>query len=254
MCAFVETICATSHSQSDKKNLFQKHFLWEKREHLLALKRGKHTPSSLVHFWKRRHRSREPAARSQSDWTLDNLLISGYDVFQMLKKKPFYKTVKSLLNVCDRIALDLGPDTTLDICLWAAYQKIPIEVRLEFNAAAYQLTAERCRIVKDVELDPPKRVKDPILLAALSAFPAPDTAQLIIDFAVDPYLPNHLRCCASTPQNCRCSFPRFKRYCPLPINCCNGFQIEPNTCLYDVCDFHILKINHNKRCVLVSCD
>ena len=210
MCAFVETICATSHSQSDKKNLFQKHFLWEKREHLLALKRGHHTPASLVHFWKRRpkrHNLPEP------HWSLDTLLVSGYDVFQMLKKKSFYKLVTSLLNVRDGISKDLGSDT----CLWAAYQKIPTELRLEFNALAYQLTADRCRLVKDIELDPPKRVKDPILLEVLSVFTAPDTAQLIIDFAVDPYLPNHLRCCASTPQNYRCTFPRFKRYCPIPV-------------------------------------
>ena len=260
MCAFVETICAQPNSQNDsrKENLFQKHFLRERREHLLALKKGNETPISLVHFWKRRRNRHESVAGrlvSQNVWSLDTLLISGYDVFQMLKKKRFYKLVKSLLNVRDGIEINFGPDTSLDACLWAAYQKIPTEVRLEFNATAYQLTAERCRLVKDVELDPPKRVKDPVLLETLSAFTAADTAQLIIDFAVDPYLPNHLRCCASTLQNYRCTFPRFKRYCPISsVGCCSGFQIEPNTCLYDVCNFHLLKINYNRNYVLVSCD
>ena len=253
MCAFVETICAQPNSQnaSRKENLFQKHFLRERREHLLALKKGNETPISLVHFWKRRRNRHESVAgrlESQNVWSLDTLLISGYDVFQMLKKKSFYKLVTSLLNVRDGISL--GSDT----CLWAAYQKIPTELRLEFNALAYQLTADRCRLVKDIELDPPKRVKDRDLLKIISAFTAADTAQLIIDFAVDPYLPNHLRCCASTPQNHRCTFPRFKRYCPIPVGCCSGFQVGPNTCLYDVCNFHLLKINHNRNYVLVSCD
>ena len=248
MCAFVETIC-NSQSDSRKENLFQKHFLRERREHLLALKKENMEPVSLVHFWKRRE-----SVASRLEWHLATLLISGYDIFQMLKKKPFYKLIKSLLNVPDGIASDLGPDTSHDICLWAAYQKIPTELRLEFNAIAYRLTAERCRVVKDIELDPPKRVKDAALLKIISAFTAADTAQLIIDFAVDPYLPNHLRCCASTPQNHRCTFPRFQRYCPIPVGCCNGFQVGPNTCLYDVCSFHLLKINRNRNYVLVSCD
>ena len=252
MCAFVKTIC-NSQSTSRKENLFQKHFLQERREHLLALKKGNKTPVSLVHFWKHRE-SVAKRLESRSDWSLDTLLISGYDIFQMLKKKPFYKLVKSLLNVRDGIVSDLGPDTSHDLCLWAAYQKIPTELRLEFNAIAYRLTAERCRLVKDIELDPPKRVKDRDLLKIISAFTAADTAQLIIDFAVDPYLPNHLRCCASTPQNHRCTFPRFQRYCPIPVGCCNGFQVGPNTCLYDVCSFHLLKINRNRNYVLVSCD
>ena len=126
---------------------------------------------------------------------------------------------------------------------------------MEFNTTAYELTAERLGVVKDIELDPPKRVKDPALLKVISAFTAADTAQLIIDFAVDPYLPNHLRCCASTALGHRCPFPRFRRYCPIPsVDCCNGFKIEPNACLYDVCSFHLLKINQRQNYVLVSCD
>lgn len=241
------------------RNLFHEHFLWERTGHQLALQKGNGSPDSLVHFWKRQNpRSDDtPCSTSLLDWTLDTLLISGYDVFHMLKKKAFYKAVKPLLNVSDRVLTDLVPDTTLDVCLWAAYQKIPIETRLEFNATAYELTVDRCRIVKDIELDPPKRAIDPPLLEVLSAFTAVDTAQLIIEFAVDPYLPNHLRCCASTIKNHRCSFPRFRRYCPIPVDCCSGFQIEPNICLYDVCSFHLFKNNCTSTKTtysLVSCD
>ena len=330
MCAFVETICAKAAGVRDKK-LFPKHFQWERQEHLLAVEKGYDPPVSPVHFWKRKTNC-EP----ERTWSLDTLLISGYDVFLLLKKK----LDKSLLTVRDGIEeIDFGPVTSerhrtpfclpprnpdgvasLRVaepsgdskslkCLWVAYQKLPLEVRIELNAVAYELTAERCRIVKDIELDPPKRVKDPGLLALLSAFTAADTAQLIIAFVVDPYLPNHLRCCASAngtelrsasrptpgakrPQRgygsptrqsadtavCRhpsdvrrmsfgcpkdvrgrvyrCPFPRFKRYCPAPLlgGCCNGFKIEPNACLYDVCSFHLLKINQSQNYVLVSCD
>jgi len=205
-------------------------------------KKGTTPPVSPVHFWKR-DTNREP----ERTWSLDTLLISGYDVFLLVKKN----LGKSLLTVRGGLEVVFGPDTS---CLWAAYQKLPPEVRVEFNAVAYELTAERCRIVKDVELDPPKRVEDPGLLEVLSAFTAADTAQLIIDFAVDPYLPNHLRCCASTNLAHRCPFPRFRRYCPILLDCCNGFKIEPNACLYDVCSFHLLKINQRQNYVLVSCD
>lgn len=230
---------ASQREVPEGTNLFHEHFLWERAEHQLALQKGNRLPESLVHFWKR---------RNLNDWTIDTILISGYDVFQMARKKVFYK---SLLDVPD----GLVPTTSLDVCLWTAYQKIPVAVRLKFNATAYELTADRCKIVKDIELDPPRRVKDLFLLEVLSAFTAADTAQLIIEFAVDPYLPTHLRCCASTIENHRCPFPRFKRYCPIPVGCCNGFQIEPNVCLYDVCSFHLLKINCTRTAYsLVSCD
>ncbi len=257
MGTFVDSICAKTSSKPKLRTeiLIQQYFLWEREEYLLALANGSPPPISLVHFWTRRCWNDDPEKNPQRIWTLDTLLISGYDIFRMLNKKVLYKWIKSLLTIRDRIEeSDFGVDASPDSCLWATYQKLPPEVRVEFNATAYELTAERCRAVKDVELDPPKRVKDPSLLEVISEFTAADTAQLIIDFAVDPYLPNHLRCCASTPLNHRCSFPRFRRYCPIPVGCCNGFKIEPNACLYDVCSFHLLKINQNQTYVLVSCD
>ena len=266
MGTFVDSICAKTSSQTELRTetLIQQYFLWEREEHLSALANGFAPPASLVHFWTRGCWNDDPKKTSQRTWRLDTLLISGYDIFHMLNKKSLHKWVKSLLTIRDGItesvvAIDPLPDffrgvVWIDSCLWATYQKLLPEVRLEFNAAAYELTAERCRVVKAGELDPPKRVKTPTILAALSEFTAADTAQLIIDFAVDPYLPNHLRCCASTPLAHRCPFPRFRRYCPIPVGCCNGFKIEPNACLYDVCSFHLLKINQNQTYVLVSCD
>lgn len=260
MCALLESFWSNPTSQrkmSKGINLFHDHFRWERTEHQLALQKGIILPDSLVHFWKRRTLPRRDNHERGAlrHWIIDTLLISGYDLFQLLGKKTFYKAVKTLLNVPDEVLSNLVPTTSLDVCLWTAYQKIPTETRLEFNATAYELTADRCKIVKDIELDPPKRVTDPSLLEVLSAFTAADTAQIIIEFAVDPYLPNHLRCCASTVKNHRCLFPRFKRYCPIPVGCCSGFQIEPNTCLYDVCSFHLLKSNCTRNTYsLVSCD
>jgi hypothetical protein len=241
-------------------SLFHDHFRRERTEHQLALQKGNPPPVSLVHFWKRRtlpdSNSHDRGARRQ-EWTIDTLLISGYDLFQLLGNPVFHKVVKTVLNVPDRVLANLIPNTSLDVCLWSAYQKVPTETRLEFNAAAYELTADRCKTVKNIELDPPKRVTDPFLLKVLSAFTATDTAQLIIEFAVSPYLPNHLRCCASTIKNRRCIFPRFKRHCPIPVGCCLGFKVEPNTCLYDVCSFHLLRSNCTNGLspyFLVSCD
>lgn len=234
-------------------NLFYDHFRRERTEHQLALRKGNPPPASPVHFWKRR--TLPDRADRCREWTIDTLLVSGYDLFQLLGNPLFYKAAKTVLDVPVGVLAALVPATSLEVCLWTAYQKIPNEVRLEFNAAAYELTSDRCKIVKNIELDPPRRVGDPALLEVLSAFTATDTAQLIIEFAVDPYLPNHLRCCASTVKNHRCSFPRFKRYCPIPVGCCAGFQIEPNTCLYDVCSFHLLKSNCTRNTYsLVSCD
>ncbi len=272
-------------------NLFHSHFLWERTQHQLALQKGYTPPDSLVHFWKRRFRrdyrlppprpttnshlkcaktfrfdvcddevvgapeTEGTASPERSDWAIDTLLISGYDLFQLLGKKTFFKAVKKMLNVPDRVLIPLVPTTSLDVCVWTAYQKIPTSTRLEFNATAYELTADRCKVIKDIELDPPRRVAAPSLLEVLLAFTAADTAQLIIEYAVSPYLPNHLRCCASTIKNHRCPSPRFKRYCSIPVGCCAGFQIAPNTCLYDVCSFHLLKSNGTRPTYsLVSCD
>jgi len=263
MGTFVDSICAKTSSQTElgTETLIQQYFLWEREEHLSALANGSAPPVSPVHFWTRRCCKPEQLIRTRTNpeppriWSCDTLLISGYDIFQMLNKKVLHKWIKSRPTSRDGIKeSDFGFDASPATCLWTAYQKLPPGVRLEFNATAYELTAERCRVVKDVELDPPKRVKASTILATLSEFTAADTAQLIIDFAVDPYLPNHLRCCASTPLAHRCPFPRFRRYCPIPVGCCNGFKIEPNACLYDVCSFHLLKINQNQTYVLVSCD
>ena len=190
MCALLESFWSNPTSQrkmSKGINLFHDHFRWERTEHQLALQKGSTLPDSLVHFWTHRvipRRDHEPDVLRH--WISDTLLISGYDLFQLLGKKTFYKAVKTLLNIPDEVLSNLAPTTSLDVCLWTAYQKIPTETRLEFNATAYKLTADRCKIVKDIELDSPKRVADPSLLEVLSAFTAADTAQIIIEFAVEP--------------------------------------------------------------------
>ncbi len=255
MCALLETFQsnpALKRKPPPGTSPFDGHFRWERAQHRLALQKGAPPLDSPVHYWKRRPGRPNPGARRyQDDWTVDTLLVSGYDLFQLRGTRAFSQAVQKLVDIPGRVL----PAPPAGGGAWTAYQKVPTPVRLEFNAAAYELTAARCKIVKDIDLDPPRKVAAPALLEALAAFTATDTAQLIIEFAVDPYLANHLRCCASTAKNNRCPFPRSQRYCPIPVGCCVGFQVEPDTCLYDVCSFHLLKKNcTNLIYYLVSCE
>lgn len=253
MMSFIKTIENNLSAPSRTGNgshFLEEHFLWERQEHLAALSAGcppLQSSASLPHFWTRR--------TPEASWALATLLISGYDLFRLWNRPLFSPAVKAFLASCDGPPLPLPPSPIQrPVCLWTAYQNQPPETRRGLKAAAYELTAARFRAVKKVDLDPPLRVDAPALRQALAPFTAPDTAQLIVEFAVSPYLPNHLRCCSSTSTGRRCPNPRFERYCAIPVGCCAGEKIKPDACLYDLCKFHLLRINRKSPCVLVSCD
>ena len=157
-------------------------------------------------------------------WIRDTLLISGISLFRFLifKKPPLggldgedYQWLAKQLEIAN-IYFPYSEESLFDMIWYYStfYSKLSLETRQMFNAVAYKITSTRCWRVKHIRLDPPKVPFAPKLISLLQDYTSFDMAQLIVCFILDPYLPNHRRCCAATPHNTRCTKKRDLTFHP----------------------------------------
>ena len=160
-------------------------------------------------------------------WVHDTLLISGISLFRFLifNKPPliglddedYHGLAAHLENANIYCPQSTTYSESIFNVLWSYstfYSKLSLETRQMFNAVAYKITSTRCWKVKHIRLDPPKVPFAPKLISLLQDYTSFDMAQLIVCFTLDPYLPNHRRCCAATPHNTRCTKKRDLTFHP----------------------------------------
>ena len=185
--------------------------------HNQALSLGYPQFKNVMWFWSLKNRM----------WVRDTLLINGLSLFKFLIfKKPSligldsedYQELAEQLenaNIYFPQSATSSSESLFDI-LWYYYTfySLSVETQQMFNAVAYKITSTRCWQVKHIRLDPPKVPFAPQLVSLLQDYTFFDTAQLIVCFTLDPYLQNHRRCCATTPDNTRCTKKRDLTFHP----------------------------------------
>jgi len=178
---------------------------------------------------------------NNAEWVPDTLLVSGISVFWFItcRNNPTlvgldheeYHWLKSQLEISD-IHVPPTPscsEESLFDTIWyysTFYSELSHELRRMFNETAYKISADRCWRVKHICLDPPKIPNAPKLISLLQNYTPFDTAQLIICFTLDSYLPNHIRCCAATLDDNRCEKKRDPIFHP---DFCCSHALDPNT-------------------------
>ena len=172
---------------------------------------------------------------TDSTWIPGTLLVSGVNVFWLVMcrnnssvgelDREEYQWLKKQVEIsyspCSKESLF---DTIW--CYSTFYGALSQELRRMFNAAAYKISAARCWRVKHICLDPPRVPVAPKVMALLQNYTPFDCAQLIISFTLDSYYPNHIRCCAASLDNTRCT---RKREDAFRSNFCHSHALDPNT-------------------------
>lgn len=175
---------------------------------------------------------------NNAKWIPASLLVSGVSVFWCVTcgnssllvglDQEEYQWLKSQLEISN-IHIQPTSEESLFDTIWyycTFYSELSQELRQMFNDAAYKISAARCLRVKHICLDPPKIPVAPKLMALLQNYTPFDTAQLIVCFTLDCYFPNHIRCCAGSPNNTRCAKKRNFVFHP---DFCHSHALDPNT-------------------------
>ena len=172
---------------------------------------------------------------TNSTWTPATLLVSGVNVFWLVMcgnssaigelDREEYQWFKNHVEI---FYIPCSKESLFDTiwCHSTFYGALPQEIRRMFNAAAYKISAARCWRVKHICLDPPRVPVAPKLMALLQNYTPFDCAQLIILFTLDSYFPNHIRCCAASLDNTRCT---RKRNLTFHSIFCHSHALDPDT-------------------------
>ena len=178
----------------------------KKRQHQEALQSGEQELFNVLHYY---HRYRHA-------WKVGTLLVTGYTLWK-------YHDGATETDWADARVLQDFRNT------WSGQRltNLPLATRQQLNSIAYRITTERCKIVKDQDIEPqrPKTwtalkksgweetlfLTEPDILFLRTAL-GNDVAEIVFLYLIGPVLPNHRRCAAlgiDKKRCCRCRYQWF---------------------------------------------